>query len=116
MSGPRQIGPGGLTAFVESTGADRRDTATILIGTAREAGLDDTQHVKSTTGGFYISDRLADILYDEDAEGDEEVSGNQSDEDEEPETEEEPEAPKARRRNKKASGDRAAKNDSNEEE
>lgn len=117
MSGPRQIGPGGLTAFVESTGADRRDTAIILIGTAREAGLDDQHHVKSTTGGYYISDELADILYDEDAEGDEEVSGNESDEDEEQETEEPTEAPKTRsKRAKKASGDRAAKNDSNEEE
>lgn len=109
MSGPRQIGQGGLTAFVESTGADRRETAIILIGTARENDLDDARHVRATTGGFYISDELADILYDEDADEGEEVSGN------EPETEE-PEAPKARKRNKKASGDRAAKNDSNEEE
>lgn len=109
-SGPRRLGPGGLSAFVESTGADRRETAIILIGTAREAGLDDQHHVKSTTGGFYISDELADVLYDEDAEDDEEVSGNES------ETEEEPEAPEARKRTKKASGDRAAKNDSTEEE
>jgi len=66
MSGPRQIGPHGLTAFVPD-GDSRRDTAVLLVGTAREYDLGD-RAVSATQGGFYISDELADLLYDEQEE------------------------------------------------
>lgn len=127
MSGPRQIGPGGMTAFVPN-GDSRRDTAIILIGTAQEHGLDDARAVRAAQGGFYISDELADLLYDEpeqaepeQTEQDEtEVSRNTETEDE---PEQEPEAkPKARKTTakksspKKASGNRAAKNATNKEQ
>lgn len=60
--------------FVEANAAGtRKDTASLLVGTAREFGI--SQHdIKSSPRGFYISDALADILEAE-AEADE-VSGN----------------------------------------
>ena len=42
----------------------RKNTAILLVGTAREFGID--QHdIVSTSGGFNISQALADVLYDE---------------------------------------------------
>lgn len=71
--------------FVEANAAGtRQDTAALLVGTAREFGID--QHaIKRAGGGYYITDELADIL---EAETDE-VSGNEG---------------------KKSSGNRAGKN------
>lgn len=58
----------------------RRDTAVLLVGTAKEHGLVVRHHVASTQGGFYITDTLADVLYDEDEDEDTEpVSGNGDD-------------------------------------
>lgn len=91
MSGPRITNRHGLTAFVPD-GDSRRDTAIILIGAAREHNLDDARAVQAAPGGFYISDELADLLYDE----------------QEPEAKPEPK--------KKTSGNRAAKNTDSEEE
>lgn len=49
--------------FVPS-GEVRKDTAILLVGTAREFGID--QHdIKSVQGGFLISQSLADVLYAE---------------------------------------------------
>ena len=64
----------------------RQETAALLVGTAREFGID--QHdIKRVSNGYLITDRLADIL---EAESDEdEVSGNET--------------------SKKTSGNRAAK-------
>ena len=84
-----------MTAFVPHDG-DRKGTAIVLIGTARDAGLNDRYHVRLGQGGFYISDELADLLYDEQGEGEEQP-------------EQESGAPK------KASGNRAAKKNSKEE-
>jgi len=117
VSGPRQIGKGGLTAF-DPNGDSRRETATLLIGAARDADLDDARHVRATQGGFYISDELADLLYDEQdseqaeetVQAEPEVSGN-------PDPEPEPEPKTTRKRSsKKASGNRAAKNSTTEQE
>lgn len=106
-----QVPPGGYTAFVPD-GDSRRDTAVLLIGTAREYQMDDARVVRAVAGGFYISDELAELLYDED-EQEPEVSGN-------PETKAPAEAPKASRKRssskKKASGNRAAKNSTAEQE
>lgn len=81
MQAARVIGPNGTSAFVPN-GDSRADTATVLIGTARENGLDDRTSVYATQGGFYISDALADLLYEDDEDGvdvrtvDDGVSGN----------------------------------------
>jgi hypothetical protein len=93
-----------MTAFVPN-GDNRRDTATILLGTAQEHGLDDSREVVAVQGGFYISDKLADVLYDEGVS-----------EEPEPKPESKPKA-KAKKRTTttKTSGNRAAKNDSEEE-
>ena len=66
MSGPRMLGQGGLTAFVPN-GDSRQETAILLVGTASEYGIDQRE-IRATSGGFYISDRLADLLVDEDSE------------------------------------------------
>jgi hypothetical protein len=83
MINPGRMHPNFVAADAAGT---RRDTAALLVGTAQEFNID--QHdIKSASGGFYITDRLADVL---DAESDEpEVSGNQT--------------------STKTSGDRAAK-------
>ena len=62
--------------FVEADAAgSRKDTAALLVGTAREFGID--QHdIKTASRGFYISDALADILEAETTE-DDAVSGNE---------------------------------------
>lgn len=91
-------------------GDSRRDTAIILVGTAEEYGIDQ-RSIKSTAGGFYITNELAALVYDDD-EPMEMV-----------ESESEPEPVKApakkttakKASTKKASGNRAAKKDSEEE-
>lgn len=75
--------------FVPHNG-NRRDTAILLLGTAEEFGVPKSD-VLAGGSGFYISQKLADVLYSE--------------------TEQEPEVPAKRSRSrKKASGNRAAKN------
>jgi len=80
---------------------NRQDTAVLLVGTAKEHGLVVRHHVASTVGGYYISDALADLVYDdEDSTADEEpkdeVSGNET------------------KSTKKTSGNRAGKNSNKE--
>lgn len=68
-------------------GPSRRETAILLVGTAAEHGLrDDSVH--ASQNGFWITDDLADILYDEDVLGADPDDGEAT----------------------KTSGDRAAKN------
>jgi hypothetical protein len=110
----RQVGPGGLSNFVPNGagGHSRRDLAVILIGGAREAGLDDAKHVRATQAGFYISDEFYSLLYDEQDKTDE-IEPQQD------EPKPEPEAPKTKPRKraaKKSSGNRAAKNTTKAEE
>lgn len=54
------------TAFVPN-GDSRKDTLTILLGTAAEHGLD-ARNIKSSPSrdGFRITDELADVLYEDD--------------------------------------------------
>lgn len=59
----RQIGPGGLTAFVPN-GSSRQETAIILVAAAEEYGLDQ-RSIRATQGGFFITDELVDVLYAE---------------------------------------------------
>lgn len=89
------------TVFVpESTMGSRQETAVLLVGTAREFGID--QHaIVSTQGGYWITEELAAIVYDE------------GDQIEEPEPE--PEPPAKKKATKKTSGNRAAKVDTDEE-
>lgn len=52
----------------------RKDTAVLLVGTAREFGI--SQHdIQSAQRGFLISQRLQDVLYDGDAT---DTSGNRA--------------------------------------
>lgn len=53
-------------------GESRRDTLTLLLGTAQEYGID-AHAVKSDPGrtGFYVTQELADLLYEE-PDGDDE--------------------------------------------
>lgn len=51
--------------FVENAAAGtRKDTATLLVGTAREFGISQ-RSIKSSRTGFYITEELADVLYSE---------------------------------------------------
>ena len=58
--------PGQSAPFVPN-GESRKETAVLLVGTAAEYGIDQ-RAIRATSGGFYISDELADLLYDESAE------------------------------------------------
>lgn len=89
----------------ETEMGSRQDTAVLLVGTAREFGID--QHaIKSTHGGYWITDELAALVYDEAEEETEEiiaeVSGNTKS--------------TAKSSSKNASGNRAAKNTGTEQE
>ena len=80
------------------TAGDRKNTAILLIGTAREFGVD-TRAVKATQGGFFITAELADLVFDET----------------EPEPEPEPK-PAKKAAPKKTSGNRAEKNNTTTKE
>lgn len=71
-------------------GESRHETAVLLIGTAQEHDIDPSL-VKAVPGGFRIPETLADVLY---SESDKPKKGA----------------------SKKASGNRAAKNDNSKEE
>lgn len=53
------------TAFVPN-GGSRRDTAIILVGTARDHGIDQ-RSIRAVQGGFYVSEDLAEVLFNEEA-------------------------------------------------
>lgn len=64
--------------FVESTHAgSRKDTAVLLVGTAREFGID--QHsIQPAPGGFRITTELRDVLLAEASEAAKKTSGNRA--------------------------------------
>ena len=45
-------------------GKSRTETAILLVGTAREYGIDQRE-IRATATGFHISDRLAELVYPE---------------------------------------------------
>jgi hypothetical protein len=69
--------PGHPNFVAADAAGTRAETAALLVGTAREFDID--QHdIKRASNGYYISDRLADVL---DAESDEDThntSGNRA--------------------------------------
>ena len=81
----------------EDTMGSRRETAVLLVGTAREYGIPQ-RAILSASGGYWITKELADIIYDE------------ADANAEPEPEPEPKA------SKKTSGNRAAKKNQTDKE
>lgn len=87
----------------DDTVGTRKETATLLVGTAKENDLVVRHHVSSTRGGFYISDALADLVYDDTAE---------------PEAEPEPKkkAEPKKASTTKTSGNRAEKNTGTDKE
>lgn len=98
------IGPNGMTVFVPN-GASRKDTATVLVGTADEYGIDQ-RSIRATRGGFYVTDELADLIYaDEDAADEGAADGGAADEGTKP-------APSKT----KTSGNRAAKKNTSKKE
>lgn len=96
--------------FIESSFAgSRQETAILLVGTAREFDIPQRE-IASTHTGYYISERLADVLAAE--MGDEEET--EAEPEAEPEVEPDTTAEKPSRK-KKSSGNRAG-NDSQEGE
>lgn len=79
-----------LNVFVPN-GDSREDTAVLLTGTAREYKIDQRE-IKATNGGFFISDRLADIVYDGEVPEEDEPLDTSEVEPLAPEDPEEPEA------------------------
>jgi hypothetical protein len=96
----------------DDAAGNRQNTAVLLVGTAKEYNLTVRHHISSTRGGFYITDDLADLL--EDSEDGEDTK----DEDVEQEVEGQgSETTKTETKSaKKTSGNRAAKNASQEGE
>ncbi len=62
----------GLSAFVPK-GDDRRATAKALVDLADEHGISQ-ESIQSANDGFYITEELADLLYDESDEAPEETT------------------------------------------
>lgn len=54
------------TPYFVPNGADREETAVLLVGTAREFGLSQ-RSIRVTVGGFKISEELADLIYEDNA-------------------------------------------------
>lgn len=48
-------------------GESREDTATLLVGTAHEYGIDQSE-IKAVQGGFYISEALSEWVYGDEPE------------------------------------------------
>lgn len=90
------------TVFVPS-GDSQRDTAVLLVGTAKEHGVDQ-RSILSTVGGFWITQNLSDLVF-----GEAEAAP-------EPEPEPEPKTTRKRASSKKTSGNRAAKTSTPEKE
>ncbi len=56
------------TVFVANdTVGSRKDTATLLVGTAREYNINQ-RSIRSTTSGYWITDELADLVFAEEPE------------------------------------------------
>lgn len=96
------------TVFVANdTAGTRKDTAILLVGTAREFNISQ-QDIASTYSGFWITEELASLVYDE-TDGDEVeeqvVSGNP-----------EPKDKAKAKATKKTSGNRAGTNKNSEGE
>lgn len=88
------------------TAGTRKETAILLVGTAREFDIPQ-RSIQPMYGGFRITDALADVLYDESAPDEEEVVV---------EPEPEPKPKTKAKSTTKTSGDRAAKNEPTEKE
>ena len=97
--------------FFVPNGDSRTETAVLLVGTAREYGIDQ-RGIAAVRGGFRISQALADVLYDEDQQETEPQKQETATEVPEPE---ETVKPPAKRTTKKASGNRAAKTSTDKE-
>ena len=93
--------------FIEN-GEDRRETAVLLVGTAQEFMIP-ASDILPTPKGFWITERLADILVDEGVLAAEDVHEDAVESPDE--TDEQPNPPKG---GKNTSGNRAAKNKSEE--
>jgi hypothetical protein len=52
-----------LSVYVPN-GESRQETAVLLVGTAEEHGIDQRE-IRASNGGFFISEALADLLYDD---------------------------------------------------
>lgn len=90
------------SVFVPNDG-DRKETATLLVGTAEEYGISQ-QSIRTTPSGFFITEELAAIVYDE----------NQSDGDNSDGEPTDP-PPAEDAKGNKTSGNRAGKKNSEEE-
>lgn len=88
-------------------GESRRETAVLLVGTAGEIGMD-TRLIRAVSGGFFIPDDLADVLYDAPERQPEEQASTK--------TTKKSTSAKKSTSDKKASGNRAVKDNSKEEE
>lgn len=64
--------PESLPVFVPDQG-DRQTMASTLADTAREHGLNRHVRADAARGGYWISDALADVVYDQDDENEEEA-------------------------------------------
>ena len=64
------------TVFVPTTRESRKDTAILLVGTAREFGI--SQHaILSRQGGYLITQELADVI-ERETESTTKTSGNRA--------------------------------------
>lgn len=74
---PTAVRPGVNSVFVPN-GDSRQETAILLVGTADEYGIDQ-RSIRAVSGGFYVSDELASVLYDEsDEQTDEALASEES--------------------------------------
>lgn len=82
-------------------GDSRKETAILLVGTAEEFGLPQSD-IRAVRGGFHITKALADKITEEDADAGDDAATDADDTATE-------EKPSSRRTKKKPSGNRAAK-------
>lgn len=64
-------------AYFVPNGDSREETAVLLVGTAREYGIN-VREIKVRSGGFEIPDELADVLYNDVSSDTEKTSGNRA--------------------------------------
>lgn len=60
--------------YFVANGDSRQETAVLLVGTAREFGIDQ-RDIAAVPGGFRISEKMANVLYDEGQDTPAEVAG-----------------------------------------
>lgn len=71
------MNPGHPNFVAADAAGTRAETAALLVGTAREFGID--QHdIKRASNGYYITDALADVLDAESDEPKKKTSGNRA--------------------------------------